>query len=324
MFYIRADIIKGMNENLFELFGDVFVTDFSITGDDYKKIIDLGEYGQFETYSLFPGIVLAFIDINLQNHENVYVEEKISSRLLMINHCLDGRYAYSVGDDEIIYFGKGDLCINIYDMTKTCSDFPLGFYNGLEIFIDVDMANDYVKQYIPDFDLIEFYELLKKSQGYVLLRSNNKIDHVIGELYHVDNRIKLSYFKLKCLELLLFFSITNFDVHENISLTKQQVKIVDDVKNELINDLESKITIDELADNYGISKTTLKKCFKKVHGKPIFKWRKEYKLEYACKLIEGGSYTISEISKMVGYSSPSKFTQAFKEYVGCTPSEYKK
>ena len=175
MFYIRADIIKGMNENLFELFGDVFVTDFSITGDDYKKIIDLGEYGQFETYSLFPGIVLAFIDINLQNHENVYVEEKISSRLLMINHCLDGRYAYSVGDDEIIYFGKGDLCINIYDMTKTCSDFPLGFYNGLEIFIDVDMANDYVKQYIPDFDLIEFYELLKKSQGYVLLRSNNKI-----------------------------------------------------------------------------------------------------------------------------------------------------
>ena len=61
------------------------------------------------------------------------------------------------------------------------------------------MANDYVKQYIPDFDLIEFYELLKKSQGYVLLRSNNKIDHVIGELYHVDNRIKLSYFKLKCL-----------------------------------------------------------------------------------------------------------------------------
>ncbi len=85
-----------------------------------------------------------------------------------------------------------------------------------------------------------------------------KIDHVIGELYHVDNRIKLSYFKLKCLELLLFFSITNFDVHENISLTKQQVKIVDDVKNELINDLESKITIDELADNYGINKTTLK------------------------------------------------------------------
>ncbi len=313
-----------MNENLYGLFDDVFVTDFSITGDNYKKIIDLGEYGHFETYSLFPGIILAFIDINLQNHEEIYVEEKITSRLLEINHCLDGRYAYSVGDDKIIYFGKGDLCISIYEITKTYSDFPLGVYNGLEIFIDVDVANEYVKQYISDFDLIEFYEDLEKSQGYVLLRSNDKIDHVIGELYNVDNRIKLSYYKLKCLELLLFFSITNFAVHENISLTSHQVKIVDAVKNELIRDLESKVTIDELASKYGISKTTLKNCFKKVYGKPIFRWRKEYKLEYACELIEVESYSLSEISKMVGYSSPSKFTKAFKDYVGCTPSEYKK
>nr|WP_292819504.1 AraC family transcriptional regulator [Methanobrevibacter sp.] len=313
-----------MNENLYGLFDDVFVTEFSITGDDYKKIIDLGEYGKFETYSLFPGVILAFIDINLKNHEEIYVEEKISSRLLEINHCLDGRYAYSVGDDKIIYFGMGDLCISIYELTKTYSDFPLGFYNGLEIFIDVDVANGYVKQYIPDFDLIEFYEDLEKSQGYVLLRSNDRIDHIIGELYNVDNRIKLSYYKLKCLELLLFFSITKFTVHENISLTPQQVKIVDSVKNELISDLESKITIDEIASKHGISKTTLKNCFKKVYGKPIFRWRKEYKLEYACKLIEQESYTLSEISKMVGYSSPSKFTQAFKDYVGCTPSEYKK
>ncbi len=324
MFYTIADIIRNMNENLYGLFDEVFVTDFSISGDDNKKTIDLGQYGKLETYSLFPGIVLAFIDINLENHGEVYVEEKLSSRLLEINHCLDGRYAYSVDDDKIIYFGKGDLCISVYEMTKTYSDFPLGFYNGLEIFIDVDVANDYIKQHIPDFDLIEFYEDLERSQGYVLLRSTDKIDHVIGEMYDVDDRIRLSYYKLKCLELLLFFSITKFRAPENISLTAQQVKIVDDVKNELTSNLESKITIDELAGRHGISKTTLKNCFKKVHGKPIFKWRKEYRLDYACKLIKEGSYTISEISKMVGYSSPSKFTQAFKEYAGCTPSEYSK
>ena len=321
---ITSDIIKNMNENLYRLFDDVFVTEFSITGDEYEKNINLGDHGQFKTYSLFPGIILAFINIHLENHEKIFVEKKIPSRLLEINHCLDGRYAYSVGDDKIIYFGKGDLCISIYELTKTYSDFPLGFYNGLEIFIDIDIANDYVKQYIPDFDLIEFYEDLKKSHGYVLLRSNAKIDHVIGEMYNVETKIKFTYYKLKCLELLLFFSITNFSVHENIFLTRQQVKIVDEVKNELIADLKSKITIDELAAKHDISKTTLKNCFKKVYGKPIFKWRKDYKLEYACTLIENGDYNFSEISKMIGYSSPSKFTQAFKEYAGCTPSEYKK
>ena len=62
--------------------------------------------------------------------------------------------------------------------------------------------------------------------------------------------------------------------------------------------------------------------FKEVYGKPIIKWRKEYRLDYACRLIREGKYNISEISKMVGYSSPSKFSKAFKDYVGCTPSEY--
>ncbi len=123
-------------------------------------------------------------------------------------------------------FGKGDLCINIYDMTKTCSDFPLGFYNGLEIFIDVDMANDYVKQYIPDFDLIEFYELLKKSQGYVLLRSNNKIDHVIGELYHVDNRIKLSYFKLNVLNYYCFSRLQTLMFMKIFPLPNSRLKLL--------------------------------------------------------------------------------------------------
>ncbi|MBR0270862.1 MAG: helix-turn-helix transcriptional regulator [Methanobrevibacter sp.] len=313
-----------MNENLYGLFENVFVTDYALIGGDDNKTIDLGQYGKLETYSLFPGIVIAFIDINLEHYDDIYVEEKLPSRLLEINHCLSGRYSYSVDDDKIIYFGKGDLCISIYELTKTVSDFPLGFYKGLEIFIDIDVANDHIKNYIPDFDLIEFYESLEKSNGYVLIRSNEKIDHVIGELYNVENRIKLPYYKLKCLELLLFFSITNFTTSDNISLSKKQVKIVEMVKNDLMLNLESKITIDELSDKYNISKTTLKNCFKEVYGKPIYKWRKEYRLDYACKLIDEGSHSISDISRMVGYSSPSKFSQAFKDYVGCTPSDYRK
>ena len=244
--------------------------------------------------------------------------------MLQINHCTKGRYSYAVGDDRIVYFGRGDLCVSIYDLTKTISDFPLGYYEGMEIFIDVDVANKHVKGLIPDFDLIVLYESLEKSKGYRLLRANEKIDHVIGEIYCVDDRIKESYFKLKCLELLLFVSIARETKTESLSLSKKQVDIIENVRNDLINDLESKITIDELADKYGISKTNLKNCFKEVYGKPIYKWRKEYRLDYACRLIKKRDLNISEISKKVGYSSPSKFSQAFKKYVGCTPSEYGK
>jgi AraC-like DNA-binding protein len=315
-----------MNENLYRLFDDVLVSPFNIKNEGNKTVLELGEdakYGNLETYSIFPGVILSNIDLNIENMDDVFVEEKINHRLLEINHCAEGRYSYAVGDDKIVYFGKGDLCISIYDLTKTLSDFPLGYYRGIEIFIDIDLANDYIKEYIPDFDVIEFYERLEKSEGYVLVRANEKIDHVIGELYEVDERIKESYYKLKCFELLLFFSITNFSRNNSLPLSKRQAEIVENVKNDLISNFDSRITIDELAVKYDISKTSLKNCFKEVYGKPIFKWRKEYKLDYACRLIEDGNYSISEISKMVGYASPSKFTQAFKEYVGCTPSDYK-
>lgn len=314
-----------MNENLYGLFDEVVLSDFNIKKESDKTIIELGpnaEYGRMETYSVFPGVILAYMDMHIENIDDVFFENVLNARLLEINHCAEGRYSYAVGDDKIVYFGKGDLCISIYDLTKTLSDFPLGYYKGLEIFIDVDAANEYVKEYIPDFDLIDFYEELHNSKGYVLIRSNEEIDHVIGELYHVDERIRESYHKLKCLELLLFFSITNFTQVESISLSKRQAEIVENVKNDLIVDLDKRITLDELASKYGISKTALKNCFKEVYGKPIIKWRKEYKLDYACKLIESNEYSITEVSKMVGYSSPSKFSQAFREYVGCTPSEY--
>ena len=88
--------------------------------------------------------------------------------------------------------------------------------------------------------------------------------------YTVDDRIKEPYFKLKCLELLLFFSIASETKTESLPLSKKQVDLIENVKNDLINDLESKITIDELSDRYGVSKTTLKNCFKEVYGKPIF------------------------------------------------------
>ena len=313
-----------MNEKLYGLFDEVLKSDFSVKRDGSKTIIELGkdgEYGNMETYSLFPGVVLAYMDMNIDNMEEVFAEERIESRLLEINHCTRGRYAYTVGDDRIIYFGRGDLCISIYDLTKTLSEFPLGYYEGLEIFIDIDVANEYVKDYVG-FDLIEFYENLEVNDGYVLVRANEKIDHVIGELYSVDGRIKEFYYRLKCLELLLFFSITDFARDESISLSKRQVDIVENVKNDLMGDLNGKITINQLADRYGISKTALKNCFKEVYGKPIFRWRKEYRLDYACRLIRQGEHSIGEISRMVGYSSPSKFAQAFREYVGCTPSQY--
>ena len=142
-----------MNEDLYGMIDKVLLSEYSIVEEGSKRTIELGtdaRYGKMETYPLFDGIIIAFMDINIDNIDNVFFEDNLSSRLLQINHCAKGRYSYAVDDDKIVYFGKGDLCVSIYDLTKTISDFPLGYYEGLEIFIDVDAANEHIKDLIPD------------------------------------------------------------------------------------------------------------------------------------------------------------------------------
>ena len=98
-----------MNENLYGMFDKVLQSEYSIIEEGSKKKIELGKgakYGTMETYSLFDGIIIAFMDITPGNYDNIFFEDKFSTRLLQINHCAKGRYSYAVGDDSIVYFGK--------------------------------------------------------------------------------------------------------------------------------------------------------------------------------------------------------------------------
>ncbi len=152
--------------------------------------------GTINTYLIFKGILLAFIDINDYESDEKYVQKYSDKRILEINHCCNGRYLYET-NKKITYFRKGDLCISIFNLNKSKSEFPLGYYNGLEILIDIDMANQQISKYIPNFSLIDLYNKLSKEEGFFLIKSNAQIDHIISEIYNVNEEIKETYFKLK-------------------------------------------------------------------------------------------------------------------------------
>ena len=51
---------------------------------------------------------------------------------------------------------------------------------------------------------------------------------------------------------------------------------------------------------------------------------KDVKTEGKVDTNKEGKYTVSEISFMVGYNTPSYFAARFKKYIGCLPTEYGK
>lgn len=92
----------------------------------------------------------------------------------------------------------------------------------------------------------------------------------------------------------------------------------------LVEHLAERVTIEELSRMFHINPTTLKEAFKSEYGTSLAAHTKEHRMEKAAALLREGGLSISEIARMVGFESQSRFTSAFRETYGLLPSEYRR
>lgn len=102
------------------------------------------------------------------------------------------------------------------------------------------------------------------------------------------------------------------------------IKKVKAIKTDITENLYKKIRLKELSKKYNIGVTMLKNCFKAVYGKPVFVYRKEYKMQAAARLLKMTDKSVTEIAASVGYENPNKFSSAFKKMFARSPREYRK
>ncbi len=100
--------------------------------------------------------------------------------------------------------------------------------------------------------------------------------------------------------------------------------IVKSIHSYLIENLEKRITIEDLSKKFLMNTTTLKSVFKEVYGTSVASHIKEHRMERARALLKETDTPVLEIAKLVGYDNPSKFSSAFKEVFGLLPTEYRK
>ena len=97
-----------------------------------------------------------------------------------------------------------------------------------------------------------------------------------------------------------------------------------EIHDKLLQNMEQRITIEELSRQYPINPTTLKNVFKSVYGTSIAAHIKEHRMGQAAKMLKETNKSIAEIARAVGYDSQSKFTAAFKAYFKVLPKECRK
>ena len=159
-----------------------------------------------------------------------------------------------------------------------------------------------------------------------IMRANPSIEHIFSELYHVREKRKPGYMKIKMLELLLFLSDLNTaeEVLQTDYYNQNQVALIKAVASYITEDLTTHHTIEQLSQKFKISTTALKKCFRGVYGTSVYSYLRTYRLQVAQKLLLETELPVTEIASKIGYENPNKFTSAFKEMYGSSPTEYRK
>ncbi|HEV8287049.1 MAG TPA: AraC family transcriptional regulator [Chitinophagaceae bacterium] len=89
----------------------------------------------------------------------------------------------------------------------------------------------------------------------------------------------------------------------------------------LIEHIGEPITIKELSRKVAINECYLKKGFKEMFGTTIFDFYQSQRMEHARYLLYEKGLSVTEVSLMLGYSSISHFSTAFKKHTGLKPCE---
>jgi len=89
----------------------------------------------------------------------------------------------------------------------------------------------------------------------------------------------------------------------------------------LIQHIGEPITIRELSRKVAINECYLKKGFKELFGTTVFDFYQSQRMEHAKYLLYEKGLSVTEVSLMLGYSSISHFSTAFKKHTGLKPCE---
>lgn len=281
--------------------------------------------GRMYCIDLYNGIQVIYNNFHCYNVPKTDVD-KDSTKFIEINHCLRGKFECLYDQEYYAYLTEGDLSISRWSLETSKQFFTFGYYEGIEVLIDVEKAknNEIFSEFNIDIDLIS--KKLTLNNDIYIMRATQQIQHIFMEMYDVENEIKVDYLKIKVLELLLFLSHIDFEIIQDKKryYPKNQIETVKSIRNYLTDNLSLKPDFNKLAQEYNININTLRKLFKEIYGVPIYTWFKQYRIEYSIELLKKTDIPIIEIANKIGYSNPSKYSAAFSKYVNMTPQQYRK
>jgi len=226
--------------------------------------------------------------------------------------------------NHISYFSEGDLIMIGPNLPH------YGFSSRLsgdksEVVLQIN-ESCFGQGFLDMVETSSINNLFEKSKLGISFSGETKIE--VGE--RLKSMFYMTSFE-KLLELIkIFHQMSLSDEYEllNATGTSLQVRGDDNHRIDVIYDFvrtnfESKISVDQVAEQVNMSTPAFCRFFKKTTAKTFIQFLNEYRIAHACKLISEESISIAEIAFDCGFQNLSNFNRAFKKVTAKSPSAYR-
>lgn len=310
-------------------FDNDFVKAFDVNnekGDRLEFVADTScAEGSVVKYKVLEGIYVfstdcMYKDVNWSGAKS-YIDDA-----LVIYKLISGEVKITIENGTRFHLRQGDIlnASGNYAISKYYSLGQNTRITGLICYYQkmLDAINQ--KEWDNSF-LEEFYND-KIVQNGIVFRGDVQIDSLIDALHNAicnDNKILI---KAKALELLAASALSYKKYHykKNIKCSETQLKIVNEVKEFLDNNLDAYYSMPYLAKKFTISLSSLKSAFKELYGVSPYQYHLDRRLEEPKKFLKESDLKITDIYSSAGFSCYSNFLKAFKKKYHCLPSHYRK
>ena len=250
--------------------------------------------------------------------DNTYIQLHFCIKGNSKFHFNNGTYIFDVLDKHsiLLYNPQQKLPINLEIRPKTTL---LSLLISIEKFHSLfSKESGYIPFLSPDNANKKYYDdsVIKPTVLVVLQQIINS---------NINSSVKDLYIKGKIYELLsLHFQKDEASTGEYCPflVDEQHVLKIRKAKDIIISNMVDPPSLQELANNVGLSLKKLKEGFKQIYGDTVYSFLFEYKMEHARKLLESNQHNVNEVGLRVGYSTASHFIAAFKKKFGTTPKKY--